>query len=304
MKLFLHIKENIIAVGDKMSLQNESFYTFQVTRSLLAFATLFTLLFSSSSSLFTHKFFNTMKLNDALLNKINLFNLVGYEYLYISKIICIIILLLVITGYFHKIISVLHWYISFSLYSSLTIVDGGDQIASIITLLLIPIALCDNRKNTWGMVQSKTGDNSLLFFVSNSFLTVIQLQIAIIYLNSGIAKVFIGDWQNGSAYYYWFTHSAFGAPGYLKYLFEGLLSNPIIVALITWGTIIFEIMLFGGLFSSNKNFKNLMFKIGITFHLLIFIIHGLFSFGLIMIGCLYIYLKSNGKEVFKLKTAP
>ena len=108
--------------------------------------------------------------------------------IYVSKIIGIIVLLFVITGYFHKITSILHWYISFSLYSSLTIVDGGDQIASIITLLLIPIGLSDNRNNTWFRDEPKLSNSTRLFFVSNSFLFIIQLQIAIIYLNSGVAK--------------------------------------------------------------------------------------------------------------------
>ena len=296
MKLLSKIKENIVTKGDKMAIQNNAFCSFQITRSLIAFATLCTLLFSPSISLFTHTTFNSMRVNDSLLYKINLLNLLGYDRIYIAKLISIIILLFVLTGYFHKISCFLHWYVSFSLYSSLTIVDGGDQIAAIITLLLIPIALCDNRKNTWVRSKNLNATKPFSFFLSNSVLFVIQLQIAIIYLNSGVAKVFIADWQNGSAYYYWFTHNAFGAPNYLIYLFGNFFSNPLTVALISWGTIIFEITLFGCLFSSNTSFKNIMFKLGIAFHGLIFLVHGLFSFGFIMIGCLYIYLKSNGPK--------
>lgn len=79
MKLLSNIQKYIIEEGNKIALQNNTFCTYQVSRSLIAFATLCTLLFSPTSSLFTHKFFITMEFNNTFLNKLNLFSLLGYE---------------------------------------------------------------------------------------------------------------------------------------------------------------------------------------------------------------------------------
>lgn len=295
-KLFTEIFES---ANTKLLTQTNVIYTYQISRSLLAAATLATLIFTSSNALFTIRMFNTMALNNSLINKISLFYIIGYKNIYISKIISIICLISVISGEFHKITSILHWYISFSFYSALTIIDGGDQITSIITFLLIPISFCDNRKNTWVLKSGEIFTATYFKFLSNSVLFIVQLQIALIYLNSGVAKIFVPDWFNGSAYYYWFSHNAFGAPDYLQNIFGGFFSNSILVATVTWGTIFFEICLFGCLFTSNWFFKNIMFILGIFFHLAIFIIHGLFSFCLVMLACLCLYLKSDG---IKLKT--
>jgi antimicrobial peptide system SdpB family protein len=291
-----YIKQKIIRCGDKIAVQNNAFYSFQISRSLIAFGTLCTLLFSPANSLFTHTIFKLAESNNTMPANINLFTAFGYEHIYISRLISIIILLLVISGYFHKIASLLHWYVSFSLYSSLTIVDGGDQIASIITLLFIPISFFDKRKNTWHKKEVQKENCHYSTFLSNSFLFIIKLQIAIIYLNAGVSKLSVPDWQNGSAYYYWFNHNAFGAPTYLKYILGSFFSNPFAVTAVSWGTIILEIALFGCLFSSHRGFKKLMFTTGVLFHALIFVIHGLFSFCFIMLGCLYIYLKSDNQK--------
>jgi antimicrobial peptide system SdpB family protein len=302
MKLLNKILKNVGIWGDNLSSSNKIFFTFQITRTIIAVASLSTILFSEDNLLFTHSLFENPNLKSSLVFKINMFFILGYNNLFWTKIIVTAILLSVISGYYHKITSVLHWYVSFSLYASLIVVDGGDQIAAIITLLLIPISFCDNRKNTWD--NKEKSNNKTSNFISNSILIIIQLQIAVIYLNSGVAKINVAEWMNGSGYYYWFTHNAFGAPNYIKNTFGGLFSNSFIVLLITWGTIIFEIFMFGCLFSKNQTYKRFMLVIGFLFHFLIFIVHGLFSFFLIMFACIIVYLLSNGKAISftKLKT--
>jgi len=71
--------------------------------------------------------------------------------LVLMKWLAILVLLFVIIGYFQKIACLLHWWVSFSFLYSATIIDGGDQIASILTFLLIPICFLDNRKNHWNL---------------------------------------------------------------------------------------------------------------------------------------------------------
>lgn len=286
------IRSSMLHTGDLMSKQNFALSTFQITRTLLAAATMFTLIFNGRDDLFRETMFIDEKLTSFFVYRFNIFILLGYENTGIARMICCLVLAAVIMGWYPKITSVLHWYVAFCTYSAFIIVDGGDQINSIITLLLIGIAMCDDRKNAWSAPAAKDGNN-LRNFVANTFLILIKLQIAIIYLNSGVAKLYVTEWMNGSAYYYWFTHNAFGAPDYLKPVIAPALSYPLPVFLLTWGTIIFEVCLFGCLFTTNRLLKKTMFQVGIGFHFFIFIFHGLFSFFLVMAGCLVIYLRSE-----------
>lgn len=68
-----------------------------------------------------------------------------------------------------------------------------------------------------------------------------------------------------------------------------LMENSLIVVVFTWGAIILEVLLSMGLLMAKKNRKILLIA-GITFHLLIMIFHGLFSFYFAMAGALVLYL--------------
>ena len=130
------------------------------------------------------------------------------------------------------------------------IIEGGDQIASILTLLLIPICLTDNRINHW-YLPKKTKSNSYLKLISYSSFFVISLQIAVIYFHAFTAKLFVPEWLNGTATYYWFTHQIFGVPEYLRVTIAHLLSIPFVGICITWGGIFIELILFAWLFYLN-----------------------------------------------------
>ena len=115
----------------------------QIVRSLLALSTLMTLLLSDFDRLLfvsnTHSFYFV---------NVNFFELFNRNFL-IIKIIAIVSLCLVISGYFPKITSILHWWIAFSLTVSSTFVDGGDQICALLCMGMIPICFISSRKNLW-----------------------------------------------------------------------------------------------------------------------------------------------------------
>ena len=138
MKYLINYLAKIESWGNKYAQFNFSYHTLQVSRTLIAIATLTTLICSPTNAIFTEAFFQRLEVKNTLLSNYNLFILVGFKHIIISKIICFIVLFGVISGYFVKITSMLHWYITFSFFSISTIIDGGDQIASILTLLIIP----------------------------------------------------------------------------------------------------------------------------------------------------------------------
>ena len=82
--------------------------------------------------------FNPMLNPMAPMNKFNFFFLFGIEYFFYMKMLSIVILIFVITGFFIKITSLLHWWVSISFFFCSSVIDGGDQITAILTFLFMP----------------------------------------------------------------------------------------------------------------------------------------------------------------------
>lgn len=256
-----------------------------IARTLLAIGTLSTLLFNKKSTLFLYGLENDLQVEPTSITKISLFFLIDNYNIALS--ISIFILLLVITGIYPRLTGVFHWWVSYSLSVSSYLVDGGDQIAALLTFFLIPITLLDRRKNHWSRPITLNYTPSLFLFFTTILL---KLQVAIIYFHAGIAKLFVPEWLNGSAVYYWFNSQNFGAPQWFLYLADPFLRSPFIITMITWGTMFFEIILFASIFIQNFRIKKYLFWSGITFHFLILLVHGLFSFFFSMSGALILLL--------------
>ncbi|MFH6993130.1 sporulation-delaying protein SdpB family protein [Flavobacterium sp. FlaQc-48] len=269
-----------------------------LSRTFLALSLLVNLIFTGHTYLFPTN--NNIQLRQLIFDfeKVSIFSVLDKN-IHLACIISIIILLMTITGYLPQITGILHWYITYSYMTSSILIEGGDQIAAILTLLLIPVTLTDNRINHWHKQRNSDRKKTKMLIWSIYF--IITLQISIIYFHAAIAKLFSKEWLNGTATYYWFTHNIFGVSEYLKFLIQPFLSNSFIVVSLTWGTIIFEIILFGWLFMKRNlwNWK-LLFLLGVLFHFSIAFIHGLISFMLTMIGALILYLIPKNKDL-KLK---
>ena len=182
-----------------------------LSRSLIALGTLLTLLFNSNDVLLqkinSNEFINPFLNPIAPLNQYNFFVMFGIENFFITKIIAIIILCFVISGFFIKITAILHWWVTISFFLFSSVIDGGDQIASIITLFLIPICLTDKRKNHWLKVDKQASPLNIIGIFS---VNLIRLQMAVVYLHASCGKFLVEEWYNGTALYYWFNHSFFG----------------------------------------------------------------------------------------------
>jgi len=266
-----------------------------LSRSLIAFGTLLTLLSNSVNTLFIQKVSNSFLLSpfqSEFSKKINFFFLFGENNLVLMKWLAVFILLLVIIGYLQKITCFLHWWVSFSFLHSATIIDGGDQIASILTLLLIPICFLDNRKNHWNL---KIPQSKLSNLISICFVYVICLQVAIIYFHAAVGKFGHEQWTDGTAIYYWLNHSVFGMPDNLA-IFNFFLQKPFFVSWVTYGVLILELMLFLALFT-NVRYRKIMLCIALIFHLLIVFYHGIFSFFFPISAALMLYLYPTYKNL-------
>lgn len=295
--ILLQIKDSASSIIEKAYELNPWTNVYGLARSFLALSLLSTLLFTGVDSLFPTVDGELLKQPVLIFDKISIFYLMG-ENLLLAWLLSILILLAVIIGFFPQVTGILHWWVTYSYLVSGIIIEGGDQIASILTMLLIPVTLTDNRINHW-FSPKESAKGKIKLFVWSIY-TVICLQVSVIYLHAGVAKMFVEEWLNGTAAYYWFTHSNFGASGMLKDVISGLLSNATISTMVTWGTMIFEIILFAWLFMSrNKwNWKVLFFA-AILFHFSIAAIHGLVSFMFTMTGALIIYFFPKEINLFE-----
>ena len=283
--LLTQIEKNQISVNN---LVNQNYWTVNlgIARTTLAVALLVTLLFNSTETLFYFGLENQIPPRFTKFNFISVYNLFGFQ---MANYFSIAVLLIVISGYYPRITCFFHWWISYSFVTTSYAIDGGDQINSIMTLLLIPICLTDKRNNHWIKSENRNAGYVAQVIAFFSFL-IIQLQVAVIYFNSSVGKFAVPEWANGTAVYYWLTNQSFGMNELLNPVMMPILANPFFIAFITWGVLIFELFLFSCLFTSNKKIIKWAFILGIGFHFSIVVFHGLVSFFFTMAAALTLFL--------------
>jgi antimicrobial peptide system SdpB family protein len=275
-----------------------------LARSILACGTFLTLLANSSENLFFAEGLARMG-NTSSLHNISLFTILS-ENLEIARIIAIFALLLVISGYRPRFTGLLHWYITFSFYTDCSDIDGGDHLANVLSFLLIPICLSDNRVWHWqqSTIDLQTKKQEIANIIAWLIGFVIRLQVCMIYFHAGIGKMSEEEWKNGTAFYYWFTHNYHGADTWLKDLLLPFIQTSWGVTSITWGTFIFELLLFLAIvMKKDDKRRHYLLVSGLIFHSSIILVHGLVSFFFSMAAALILYLRPLDKpfnfKIFK-----
>jgi hypothetical protein len=171
----------------------------------------------------------------------------------------------------------LFWYLVNYFRIHYALVNGADIV--LVTLFFLSIGLSIYpRWKRWEGLQ-------MLLFNGSSLM--IKIQIAIIYLVSGVDKLYSPGWRNGDAIHYMFS---------LDYLMNPKLTGvipdvPLLNFIVSWCVISFEI-LFPFLIWNRKT-KLWMLAIGTLFHIAISVMLSLVDFGLIMIISYIIFLKDE-----------
>ena len=269
-----------------------------VARSLLGASTLATLVFSSTASVFrgtpAHPTYPLCSNG----TQYGLFCLAGSDHLEIARWIAVAVLIVVVVGWRPRLTGVLHWYVTASFATSALMVDGGDQVAQNLSLLLIPITLTDSRRSHWDTSIASTAtavgrrtlfDTAAALFARSCYL-IIRFQVAGIYFEAATAKMRVEEWRDGTAVYYWFTDPAFGLWEPIKSGVMPLLATGWVVAALTWGAIALEMALFLGLVASHQ-YRQRVLVAGVAFHAAIGLIHGIPSFAIAMFAALILYLR-------------
>lgn len=267
-------------------------------RSLLALSTLLTLLFNDATVLFRPAAGIPNYPNCPQSFSISLFCLVpsSYQYLNLARWTAVILMLVVVSGWRPRITGILHWWIAYSLHSAALTLDGGEQATAVLSFLLIPATLTDPRRWHWQPLRSTEATSTSLYsrILALTSLVAIRAQVAGIYLHAGVGKLFVEDWVNGTALYYYLLDPLLGLSPAMERLIRPILVSPAVV-IPTWGTIILELLLFAALFMPKAYWRPLLWA-GIAFHAMIAAMIGIVTFAIAMFGALILYLRPIEEE--------
>lgn len=266
-----------------------------LARTLLALGTLLTLMFNSSHVLFREGAGFEDRISCRGVAAYTFFCWFPEEGLEVGRWLAIVILCVIASGWRPRLTALPHWFLSLSLHATGRVIDGGDQVTAVLTLLLLPIALTDPRR--WHWEAPPTTAPLCHNLLAWSALLAIRVQVAVIYVHAAAAKFAVPEWADGSAMYYWLSSRYMGLPDYLHAIFAPLLTSSF-VAVITWGVIILELMLAAALVMS-PGLQRIMFGMGVLFHVAIAVFMGITSFAIAMLAALVLYLRSPGTPFFK-----
>ncbi|NCX95620.1 MAG: hypothetical protein EBX41_04280 [Chitinophagia bacterium] len=253
------------------------------SRFLLALCFLLTLYFNDLATLSVADMPGYASHHSAPLKYLNLFYLLPAG---IAKAIAIAILLATMSGFLPRITALLHFWVAFSLYNYITIMNGGDKIAYLFALLLLPVCLTDPRLNQWK--PHNPAPHNSLNIIPNLAIVFVKLQAAWVYIDAGTAKLANSQWRDGTALYYYTSHYRLGAPQWLRSLNEYITLTSA-GRVLNWGVLAFELLLGIALFLP-KRFRKMLFIPAVVFHLLIAVNFGLVSFFIAIAGMLILYL--------------
>ncbi|MGB0035104.1 MAG: sporulation-delaying protein SdpB family protein [Candidatus Acidiferrales bacterium] len=268
-----------------------------VARSLLALSTAGSLFFNRATTLFIPATGPLHLPPCQGAGKLSLFCLVNSNHLDFIRILAGLALLVVATGWRPRYTGLIHSWISLSVALSSVTLDGGDQLTSDLVLLLLPVALTDNRKWHWehGSISETDSKGVFRTLVAASALIAIRFQMAGVYFHAAVAKFRIEEWRDGTAMYYWLTNPTIGAHGWVAHAVSLATRNDVLIPLMTWGAIAIEVVLFMSLVMPKWAWR-FVFGIGVAFHALIAVLFGLTSFSIAMLGGLVLYLRPTGDE--------
>jgi antimicrobial peptide system SdpB family protein len=251
-----------------------------------------TLLFTSAPDLIFIVDIEDSKNRCSGLAGLGLFCLGGDDHLQIKQWVSIAVLMGVASGWRPRVTCLPHAYVAVSLFHNISAPEGGDQISSIIALMLVPICLLDRRYWHWSPYDlSRVTTMWSQVCIIGAFLgmALIKVQISWLYLQSGIAKLGQTAWLDGTAMYYWTRNGTFGAPAWSRNAVYWLTSQPIFEAGMTWGPIVIEVAAGISLLLHHR-LRLIILCAGIYLHLFVGLIIGLWSFSIVMWGCLIFLL--------------
>lgn len=262
-----------------------------IARSLLALSTLLTVLLTPSGALFLPSQDNPDGVVcDAIAARWSLFCTAGGA-TPTTVLIVVAVTISVLSGYLPAVTAIPHWWVSWSLNIGSPIRDGGDQVAAVLTLLLVPLLLLDRRRNHWTPDQGWGSRSWVTRGTAWAVLVLVWVQASVLYANAAIAKFAVTECANGTALWYWIQEPSFRPPAPFLWLAEVTQSSLAGAVIINYGVLALELFA-AALLVVRPGARRMALPIMLTFHLGIGVMFGLWSFFLSMAALLVLYLRT------------
>lgn len=255
----------------------------QLGRGLIALAQLITLTLTSWENLSTEVLSIKPDTNCADIKRASLFCLGADAPQEYGRWIGIAIALLVLSGVLPRITAPAHLWLALSLNASLSLPDGGESVAVFATTFLVMIELANPRIQGWRRTRQGPEPSGTLTAVSYAASVALCVQLAGIYFESGLAKLAVPEWVNGSALFYITRDPLFGPVGWTGSMLHTITMFPAGTAALTWGTIVLECAI-AVLLLLPARFGRYAVAGVIVLHLGIALALGLWTFSATMIG--------------------
>ncbi|MFD5479970.1 sporulation-delaying protein SdpB family protein [Streptomyces hawaiiensis] len=270
-----------------------------LARTLLALGTLGTLAFSDAATLFREVATVGRYPLCQGINAGGAFCMVSSGHYDTMRWLCCLVLVVAASGWRPRLTAIPHAYVTFSVFTGISIADGGDQITWILTLLIAIVAIGDKRRWHWqpshSIEEPASRQSTVWALLAVSAIVMARIQMAVLYFQSCVAKLPHAEWADGSALYYWVNNYAFGAPYWLRPALDVIVDNPVGVAAMTWGPLVLEIILAAALLMPQR-VRWMLLPAGILFHLSIAMVMGLWSFAIAMWAGLLLLLSPLGHD--------
>jgi antimicrobial peptide system SdpB family protein len=166
-------------------------YSYALGRTILSLSTLLTLLFNETTTLFKIAGGFNESVQCGGVTSLSIFCIFKYD-LTTARFLGIFILALVFVGYRPRLTGLLHFYVTASFNASAITLDGGDQVAVVLSFLLLPISFIDNRISHWHIIEP-TKSTNFSKIVGATFMFLIKIQVSVIYFNTAIGKFFVSE---------------------------------------------------------------------------------------------------------------
>lgn len=202
-----------------------------------------------------------------------------------ARILTVAVLVLVLVGYRPRWTAIPHWYVTASLAASLPVANGGDRIAQLTTMLLIPLCLGDGRRWHWTPARSPLPPRWR--GAAFAALLAVRAQLAVIYLYAALSKLADPMWRHGGAMALVWADPYFGLPRPVAPLFAPVLRSYWMIAAVSWSVVAVQLVLAAALLGSEW-WRRAALGLGTVLHASIGILMGLPIFGLTMIALLLV----------------
>lgn len=257
-----------------------------IARSLLFLGTGLTLTIGPSWAVFTPSNGNPDVLDCSGASALSVFCVADAIPLDVSTRVAGILLLVFATGLIPWLTAVPAAWILLSVPLSGTLVDGGDQLAGILGLLLIPVSVTDWRWNPWRVEAPRTAESSAAVLAGNVSWWLARAQVVVVYLEACIGKIAVPEWAGGTALYAWERHPNFGAPSWAQPLVYPLTAQPLISALLTFAVMATEFTITISPVLPRWFRTRVLYPCGAALHFGIILFMGVSSFSMVMFAAL------------------